>query len=192
MSAEALAQAQLEIMRLRKILAAYQPEEDRPASAVTPTGGDRLDWLRTRLQGGLGIKTRDAARRILDFTAKLPPEARAEVVECLHDMADETDRWKNAWSATSVQADRDVRAAAARSLDCDRHGDEIRDLMATISRTERDRDRTEAARLSLVAFLDAVRTAIDHPEMTPEKFREYIPRALHRAEASHRRHWTKP
>jgi hypothetical protein len=141
----------------------------------------------------VGLKSKKAARRILDVTAKLPEEVRAEVVECLHELADETDRWKNAWSATAVQADRDVRAAAARSLECPEHGREIRELMDHLARTERDLSRTEAARLTLVGFMAMIRTLIDRGQsLTDAEFRAYVAEALHKSEAAHRRRWTAP
>lgn len=152
-----LREALLDNARLRSMLAAYEPAADQPASAVTPTGGDRRDWLMTRLRGGIGMKTRDAAYRILDHVKDLPEEVRADVVEALHEIADEQDRWKNAWSASTVDHDHKLREAMARSESCEHHGEQIKQLSAQVHHFDESHRRADAGRLALLGLLDAVR-----------------------------------
>lgn len=137
--------------------------DGRPGSAVTPSGMTRDSWLQSRLQGGVGAKTRDAARTVLgivvhDPAGLLPAVSAAEredAVEALHKMIDETERWKDAWASEHVDKDRQVRAAMARSADCTAHGEEITQLQAQLAAAEARADRTEAARLVMLGWYQA-------------------------------------
>ena len=158
-----LHQKDLEINRLRNRLAAHEPAEDRPASAVTPTGSTREDWLETRLRGGAGGKTREAARAILSWC--LDEDTRVVVVEALHELLDEQARWKDAWASTSVDMDHKVREASRAALDCDHHGQEIADLDRQATLFEGASVKSEAGRLALVSGLHTLGQVIDRLEL---------------------------
>jgi len=147
--------------RLRKMLAAYDPRQAKPSSRVTPRGQDRDQWLQTRLQGGVGMKTRDAARRILGVTKDLPPNAHAVIVEALHDMCDETDRWKDAWSASTVDHDHKLIEAMRRSESCAAHGEQIRELKAQAWRAGQEAERMNKARLAMLGWYQACVLFVD-------------------------------
>lgn len=195
---EDLRQAELEIERLRSMLAAHRPEEDRPASAVTPSGCDRLKWLKTRLWGGVGMKTRDAGSKILELTELLENEDRATVVEALHHMIDETDRWKDAWSASTVNHDRQLREAMRRASDCTAHGEMITGLEAQVAAYSRTAEASEGGRLALLGLLFALREFVDgYPRngiragVTTDDVVAALKKMVTKTSAAHDRAWRK-
>lgn len=165
-----LREARLDNDRLRHMLAAYDPAAAPRASQVTPNGSDRLKWLETRLWGGVGMATRDAGFKILELTELLENEDRATVVEALHRMVDETDRWKDAWSASTVDHDHKLRQAMRNSESCEHHGEEIKRLSAQLYHFSQSNDRLDAARVALLELLFQLREFIPGYEaMPPER-----------------------
>ena len=73
----------------------------RRPSEITPNGSTREGWLRGRLGGGLGRTTTNAVRDIMVRTLALPETDRAALVEDLHQVLDEVEHWKDAWSTSS-------------------------------------------------------------------------------------------
>lgn len=198
---EDLRQAELEIERLRSMLAAYRPETDRPASAVTPSGGDRLKWLKTRLWGGVGMKTRDAGSKILELTELLENEDRATVVEALHRMVDETDRWKDAWSASTVNHDHQLREAMFRANDCPSHGEMITGLERQVAAFDKSREQSEGGRMALLNLLFVLREfmigfrkkqALGQAVPSAADVVDALGKTLAQAEAAHNRAFRPP
>lgn len=64
---------------------------------------------------------------------------------------DEIDRLRQQVAHVQVDKDHAVRAASARALDCEAHGDVIRQTEAQVTHFEQARDRVEKARLVLLA-----------------------------------------
>jgi hypothetical protein len=171
----------------------------RSGSDITPNGDTRLRWLQVRLEGGVGAKTRDAARRIL--ATREPGNAiHAELVEALHLMVDETERWRDAWSSEHVDKDRQVRRAMARSTDCEVHGEILRDLEDRLDAAHKSHDNAEAARLVLLGWYQACQTFIDAARLKKGLGEDYPPSAsiidwmmkqLPKVHAAHQRVWTR-
>lgn len=148
-------QLQLKVDRMSHIAGEY-----RAASTVTPNGSDREGWLRTRLRGGAGLKTALAGETILASRANDEP-MRSILVEALHDMLDEQERWKDAWSSVTVEKDHAVIDAMRRSASCEHHGTEIRELEAQLLHAEARERRAERGRISLIESLFELERAVD-------------------------------
>ncbi len=175
-------------------------EEDEmrnAGSTITPKSSTRESWLQTRLQGGVGMKTRDAARAILASRSADDP-MRAVLVEALHEMVDETERWKNAWAHEHVDKDRKVRDAMAKAADCEHHGQEIRDLNRQLDNWTAAYDRAEADRLALLGWLQIGRDYIDIITAVAAtggklpsavEVRDWMKAAIEKASRAHDRAW---
>jgi hypothetical protein len=169
-----------------------------PGSAVTPSGNTRRTWLETRLLGGVGMKTRDAARTILRLVDDRPAADRVLIVEALHAIVDETERWKNAWASEHVDKDRKVREASARAMDCEAHGELIRSLESQVTLTAEAAQRAESGRLvmlgwyqSCVDFVAVARgnAAAHRPLPDLDAVLTWMETRLGRVSAAHRRVW---
>jgi len=173
--------------------------DPRPGSAITPKGDTRLRWLQTRLQGGVGAKTRDAARIIL-ATQQYGTPTHDSLVEALHQIVDETERWKDAWASEHTSKDREVRRTMARSSDCETHGDMLRDLEDQVTAANGSYDNAEAARLVLLGWYQTCRDFVDGARLrkglgedypTSERIVEWMMKQLPKVHAAHQRVWTR-
>jgi hypothetical protein len=133
---------------------------------VTPTGHDRETWLHTRLRGGAGMKFKQAADSLLswievdDESSSMQRARRLAVVEHIHQMLDEMERWKDAWASEKVARDRAVREALKRP-DCEIHDADLTELRERVNHLEAAEKRAEKGRLALVNGLDEIDRVID-------------------------------
>lgn len=101
--------------------------------------------------GALGVASvyiRDSARKIITEAPALMPEVMDLVTYC--------DFMRDQVAAVSVDKDRSVRAAMARSESCEHHGEEIKGLGEQVSAFDAAQRRADAGRLALLGFLHAV------------------------------------
>jgi hypothetical protein len=173
----------------------------RPSSMVTPTGHDREKWLYSRLRGGAGLKFKAAAESLLSWAAvtdessSMQRTRRAAVVEHIHQMLDEMERWKDAWASEKVARDRAVRAALDRP-NCEIHEAELTELRERGSYLEVERTRAEKGRLALVNGLDEIDRVIDGYDVGQAIGRQDLPpltkllrEVSTRVHNAHRRAW---
>jgi hypothetical protein len=161
---------------------------------TTPTGETRRSWLDIKLRAGHS-KSRAAADVILAKTGDAP-----DVVEALHDMIDETDRWKSAWAQVTVDKDHAVRDAVKRSESCEHHGGEIKELLAHLDRVGQDRDHAEAGRRALLAGMFKIEEFVGEYELL-RKLKQPVPddtqivtalrKHLTGTHVAHKRAWSK-
>jgi hypothetical protein len=169
-------------------------------SEITPRGDTRLRWLQARLQGGAGIKFRDAAYAVLR-TREPGTALHDELIESLHLMTDEVERWKDAWASEHVDKDRQVRRAMAESANCEHHGVVIKDLEAQVAHYEEQAARNEAARLVLLGWYDACGRFLEGCERSRVTNGHYPPMnhvldwlrtSLPKVHRAHQNAWHKP
>lgn len=98
--------------------------------------------------GVASVYIRDSARKIVREAPALMPEVMDLVTYC--------DFMRDQVAAVSVDKDRGVRAAMARSLSCEHHGEEIKGLGEQVSAFDAAQRRADAGRLALLGFLHAV------------------------------------
>jgi hypothetical protein len=120
----------------------------------TPNGTTRETWLHTKAQAA-GMQTRKAAWAVL---ATAPADrgddsVRAGLVEALHDLLDETSRWKDSWAHSQVDKDRQVRHAMQRADSCEWHGALIKELGGQVTHFDDAYQRADAGRTALLGWL---------------------------------------
>jgi hypothetical protein len=137
----------------------------------------------------LPLSVRDSARKIIHEAPGLMPE--------VVDLANEVEFLRGQVAAVSVDKDRQVRAAMARSASCEHHGQEIEELGRQLGAMDRAGQKNEKARLALLGFMHAVddlvqahhegRTA---PDLTVAKVVDALAKASKRASDAHARAWS--
>lgn len=105
----------------------------------------------TRIRG-VAPSVERAARAALDAGA--PPDQVVYLVT-------EIGRWKTAWAQGKVDKEREVRAAAARALDCDQHGRAIAELEQQLHSAGRQAAAADRSRSAYLMGLHNLTTGID-------------------------------
>lgn len=152
---------------------------------------DQVRLVEARAEAA-GSKARDAARLIL---RTLPTEA---TVAAVGDLLSEMQRWKDAWASECVDKDRQVRAASKLAMDCEVHGEVIRDLEQRAAFYDDLADANDAARIvllgwyhSCVGFVRQVRAnqSTAKPLPTADTIVTWMERQLPRVKSAHQRVW---
>lgn len=157
-------------------------------------GGRHLDQRDELYDGpalsldGLPLSVRDSARRILREAPALMPE--------LVDLANEVQFLRRQVAAVSVDKDRSVREAMARSASCEHHGREIEELGKALHAADQRAEKIERARLALLGFYQAVKDAVDQyqnratrPDWKVQDVIKVLAGAVKKAGAAHDRAW---
>jgi hypothetical protein len=146
-----------------------------------------------------GMKARAAAMslRAMAIDAKTAgDEGRARaLLEVAQDLLEEMHRWKDAWAHETVDKDRKVREAMARSESCAAHGEEIRQLRADVWHWSQVAERNEKARLALLSWFQVCRDFHDAAMArrgvtgmpSAEKILEWMKVQLPKVERAHKR-----
>lgn len=141
--------------------------------------------------GALGVASiyiRDSARKIVRDAPALMPEVMDLVTYCEF-MRDQV-------AHASVDRDRGIRDAMARSESCEHHGEEIKALGEQVSAIDASAQKNEKARLALLGFLTAVDDLVEAHRtgraegLTVDKMMAALARASKKAHAAHTRAWS--
>jgi hypothetical protein len=148
---------------------------------------DQRDELYDGPGGALGVASvyiRDSARKIISDAPALMPEVMDLVTYC--------DFMRDQVAHVQVDKDRSVRAASARALDCEAHGEVIKGLEDQVSAIDASAQRNEKARLALLGFLQAVDDGLDNlrPDVTVAQLVAALRTASKKAHAAHTRAWS--
>lgn len=138
----------------------------------------------------LPVRVRESARRLVREAPALMPE--------VVDLAKEIEFQRQQVAAVRVDGERRERAALLLSESCEHHGRMIEELGQQVHAMDQAQNRTEAARVVLVSFLQAVReltTAYQQGRTTGALTIDTVMSNLHQAvgktSAAHDRAWKK-
>jgi hypothetical protein len=151
------------------------------------------------------VRPREAGRALLtlagiklDLRVALEGE-QATAADAVSEMLAECEHWKTCWSHEHVDKDRQVRAALAKSADCEHHGTVIATLEARTARISAALDRTDSARVALLGLLHwldrfigdyDVAVKLDRPVMDGPDIVMALRSAVKRTSAAHQRVWS--
>lgn len=136
----------------------------------------------------LPLAVRDSARRLVREAPALMPE--------VVDLAEHIEFLRGQVAHASVDKDRQVREAMARSESCEHHGQEIRQLSEQVHHFDRSADKHDRGRIALLGGLQAVRDFTDAyragktpADLTVEQVVSALEAHLRKAYAAHERAW---
>lgn len=167
-------------------MTAYGAEQpcQRTACQTEPPhlGGEHIDPRSPRYDGPeITFGALPAACRRAAFALRAAGAPVPEVVE----LAREILRLREQIAHVRVDADRQVRAALARSASCEAHGAEIAELAQQLHAASQRAERNDRGRVALLALPHALEDLPDGAVLTAEQARAAARRAL----AAHERGW---
>lgn len=161
--------------------------EDKPAHEA----GRHLDQRSEHYDGpdmlltATSMYVRDSARKIVREAPEFTPEVVDLVtyIEFLKDQA----------TAARVDRDQGIREASKRTLDCDAHGEVIKDLEGQVAAFDASAHKSEAGRLALLGFLTAVDQLLEspRPDLTVPEILDWLRGAVKKTHAAHTRAWSR-
>lgn len=151
--------------------------------------GAHLDQ-RDELYDGPGTTLRAASLYIRDSARKIISEAPALMPEVM-DLVNYVEFLGGQVAAVSVDRDRSVREAMARSGDCEHHGEQIKALSDQLWAFGESERRADAGRVALLGFLHAVDKVIENPPegLTVDRLLVALALSARKAHAAHDRAW---
>lgn len=182
----------------RTLCTADGPADHLGGAHLNPRDRERFD--------GNGISMRVVTYRVrsqlsaLNEVSRQHPEL-AEVVDvAVHAALEEIGFLNDQLAHVRVDADRKVREASKRALDCDDHGKVIRDLEGQLHHFDQAAERSEKGRLALLGgitafdqFVDAVdvKKRLGEPLPDTSAVVEAIRGVVKKVHAAHTRAWSK-
>lgn len=151
---------------------------------------DQRDELYDGPDGALSVASiyvRDSARKIVREVPHLMPEVM-DLINAIEWVKDQSVR-------VSVDADRRVREAMARSESCEHHGEEIRQLSTQVHHFDESYRRADAGRVALLGLLHQVDELVRQraegklSDLTADKLVDALAKAAKQAHAAHDRAW---